>query len=238
MQRPEEHGRDDGERRAPLEHRVRVSVLSEEDRGSKAGQDYKGSHREHAGERDPGGGDDSRLGTQDVGHRSLPSCAVSSSNSAVWRSTPWSSSSRATSRTSRAPVEHEQPVDHRREFCEAVAGDQDGSSGVRPFAELAPQPSDPVDVQACGRLVQHDHLWVTEQRGGQGQPLPGPQRVGAGPAGGDLSGQAHHFQHLVDALPRQAGGGREAGQVLPARAERGQADRVEARADDMRRALE
>jgi len=95
-----------------------------------------------------------------------------------------------------------------------------------------------VHVQAGGRLVQHDHLRVAEQRGGQSQPLPGPQRVGAGPASGDRSGQAHHIQHLISAPKGQASGGGEAGQVLPARAERGQPDRVEGSADGVRWAFE
>jgi hypothetical protein len=58
--------------------------------------------------------------------------------------------------------------------------------------------SAPLRVEAVRRLVENQKLRVAEQRRGETEPLPHPERVALGaPAGG--IGQLDHAQHLLDA---------------------------------------
>ena len=79
-------------------------------------------------------------------------------------------------------------------------------SAARPRSSVA-QPEDAGRVEAVGRLVEHEGVGVTEQRGGETQPLAHADRVPADPAPSGV-GEADEVEHLVDppvaAMPRHA----------------------------------
>ena len=94
------------------------------------------------------------------------------------------------------PVDDHDVLDRLRGFGQQVAGHQHGAAFARQVAEQVAHPADPVRVQAVERLVHDQHSGVSQQRGGQGQPLPHPQGEAADPAAGGL-GQSDHVQDLV-----------------------------------------
>ena len=65
-------------------------------------------------------------------------------------------------------------------------------------AQEVAQPAHPFRVEAVRRLVEDQQLGVAEQRRGEPEPLPHPERVALdAPAGG--VGQLDQPQHLLDA---------------------------------------
>ena len=80
-----------------------------------------------------------------------------------------------------AGADDDHPVDGLLDLGQQVAGDQHRAPLlVGQVPEEAAQPLDALGVQAVGRLVQHEHGGVAEQRGRQGQPLPHAEGVAAG----------------------------------------------------------
>jgi hypothetical protein len=61
--------------------------------------------------------------------------------------------------------------------------------------------------EAVGGLVEDQHLRVSEERGGDTEPLAHAEGVVAHPALGLGGGQAHELEHLVDPRSGQAHGG-------------------------------
>jgi hypothetical protein len=75
---------------------------------------------------------------------------------------------------------------------------------------------DPGRVQAVGRLVEHQHLRLADQRVRDPEPLPHAQRVVAEAPVAFLAGQPDQLQHRVDPAPRQPHQDRVQPEDLPA----------------------
>ena len=78
-------------------------------------------------------------------------------------------------------ADHQQPVDRVLDLAEQVRGQQHRAAAGRVAAEQAAHPADALRVQPVGRLVEHQHRRVGQQRAGDAQPLPHAQRVAADP---------------------------------------------------------
>ena len=117
-----------------------------------------------------------------------------------------------------------------RQLGELVAGHEDGAALIGQAAQQAAQPGHALRVQAAGRLVEHEGLWVAQQGGGQREPLPHAERVAAYPA---VRGAAEpgEVEHLLDPLAGDPGGPRGDPQRHPARAPGMEHVRVDQRAD-------
>jgi hypothetical protein len=74
----------------------------------------------------------------------------------------------------------------------------------------------PSRVQPVGRLVEHQHRRVGQQRSGDAQPLPHAQRVAPDPAPRGV-GQPDELEHLVDPRGRDADRVGQQPQVHPPR---------------------
>src|SRR5438046_916783 len=73
-------------------------------------------------------------------------------------------------------------VDRLLDFREHVARDEHGPPEGSEVPQEPAQPHDALGVQPVGRLVEHQHVRVTQQGSGQRQPLPHAGRERAGPA--------------------------------------------------------
>jgi hypothetical protein len=111
-----------------------------------------------------------------------------------------------------------------------VAGDQHGAAFAGQVPQQVSHPPDPVRVQAVERLVHDQHARITEQGGGQGQPLAHAQGETPDPAVPVLS-EAHQAQHLGGPGPADPGRGRYHPQVLERAAARVEAVVVERGSD-------
>ena len=78
-----------------------------------------------------------------------------------------------------AAVDDHDVVDGLRHLGEHVARDEDRASLGRERAEEVAQPADALRVEPVRRLVEDEHLGIAEQRGGEPEPLPHPERVAA-----------------------------------------------------------
>ena len=103
--------------------------------------------------------------------------------SAARTETPSEPSSDATgpSATIRPAADHQQPVDGVLDLAEQVRGQQHRAAAGRVAAEQPAHPADALRVQPVGRLVEHQHRRVGQQRAGDAQPLPHAERVAADP---------------------------------------------------------
>ena len=126
-------------------------------------------------------------------------------------------------------TDDDEPVGRLLHLAHQVAGDEDGA----PLVGQAPQqPADPqhaVEVETVDRLVEQEHLRVAEQRGGDAEPLPHPERVALDPPTGG-AGEAHLLDDLVDAAHADAVGARGDAQVVATAATGVHGARVEQRA--------
>ncbi len=96
-----------------------------------------------------------------------------------------------------AAPDDEQPVGGDRHLAHQVAGEEDGAAlGGQRLQQVA-DPGDALGVQAVDRLIEQQHRWVAEQRGGDPQALCHAQREAARPLAGDAA-QPDQLQHLVD----------------------------------------
>jgi hypothetical protein len=93
-------------------------------------------------------------------------------------------------------VDHHDPVGHRLQLAELVAGDQDAAPFAGQLAQEAAHPADAERVQPVGRLVQHQDRRVGQQGRGQRQPLPHAQGVAARTSP-RVAGQLHQVQHRI-----------------------------------------
>jgi len=98
-------------------------------------------------------------------------------------------------------------------FGERVTGHQNGPAAAREGLQERPQPGDTFGVQAVGRLVQHEDLRVTDQRGGQREPLLHAEREPTGLACTGVP-EPDELEHLLDATVRGADGGRVDAKVV------------------------
>ena len=119
-----------------------------------------------------------------------------------------------------AAVDDHDLVGDLLELGEDVARDQDRAAlGPPGRPQEVAEPADACRVEPVGGLVEHEHLGVAEQRRGQAEPLPHPERVAAGaPPRGSL--QLDELEHLLDpgrGIPAAVG---EHAQVVTARAAR------------------
>src|SRR5215218_2270980 len=98
-----------------------------------------------------------------------------------------------------ARVDDDQPVDGVLHLPEQVRGQEHGPAAGGVAAEQVAHPADALGVQAVGRLVEHQHRRVGQQRPCDAEPLPHAERVAGDPASG-RGREADELQHLVDAL--------------------------------------
>ena len=121
-------------------------------------------------------------------------------------------------------------VDRLLHLGEQVRGDQDGVAERGLVADEGPQPLDALRVEAVGRLVQDEDLWIPEQGRGQLQPLPHAQRELAHPTPGHV-GQADQVEGLVHPGHRETGSEGHRLQVVLGPAGRVEAGGLEHRPD-------
>ena len=104
-------------------------------------------------------------------------------------------------------------------------------------AEEVAQPPDPGGIEPVRRLVQHEHLRIAEQRGGEPEALAHAERVALhAPLRG--RGQLDEREHLLDPRRGQPGGGRLHAQVVSPGAAGMDLARLEHGADAMERPVE
>ena len=139
--------------------------------------------------------------------------------------------------TSWPVVEDHDAVGDLLHLVELMARDQHGAALAGEVAEEAAQPADAVGIEPVGRLVEHEHLRVAEQRRGQAEALPHAQRVAADLALAGIA-QPDQLEHLVGAPSRQAGGRAQDAQVVACGASRVEARRLERGADDAQRGVQ
>ena len=85
---------------------------------------------------------------------------------------------------------------------EQVAGQQHRAAARGVPAQQVAHPADALGVQPVGRLVEHQHRRVGQQRAGDPEPLPHAERVAADPAPAGV-GEPDQLEHLVH--PRRPG---------------------------------
>ena len=133
-----------------------------------------------------------------------------------------------------AVADHDQLVGDLVNLGEDVAGDEHGPALGRLCPQQIAQPAHPLRVEAVGRLVEDQDPRLAEQRRGQRQPLPHPQRVALHPPLGG-AGQLDHLQHLVDPPWRDPPRRRQSPQVVAAAAAGVEGGRLERGADRLQR---
>ena len=118
-----------------------------------------------------------------------------------------------------------------------MAGQQHRPAGVGEGAQQAAHPADPLRVQTVGRLVEHEHGGVADERDPDAEPLA--HAVGeAGDALARRIGEADGLQHLLGPGGGHAEGPGGQAQRLDARAAAVQRPRVEHHADRAARAVQ
>ena len=122
------------------------------------------------------------------------------------------------------------------ELAELVAGQQHGAALVGQGAHEAPQPAQPLRVQAVGGLVEHEHVRVGKDGGGHREPLAHALAERAGAAVRGVR-EAHDLEQVVDAARADPGRGGLDAQVR-ARGAPGVDALLEQHADPARRAVQ
>jgi len=92
----------------------------------------------------------------------------------------------------------DQVVGGQRHLTHQVARDEYSPALLGQAAQDRTDPVDAFGIQAVHRFVAQDHRRVTEQRGGQTQPLAHAEREAAGAPRSDVV-QADQVEHRVDA---------------------------------------
>jgi hypothetical protein len=136
-----------------------------------------------------------------------------------------------------AAVDDHDLVDGLRHLGEHVARDQDRPALARERPEEVAEPADALRVEAVRRLVQDEHLGIAEERGGQAEALPHPQRVALHAATAGLS-EVDECQDLVHARARDPAGDGEHAEVVPSRPARMGVERLEQDPDAHDRVVE
>ncbi len=121
-------------------------------------------------------------------------------------------------------------VDGLCDLREHVARDEDRPALGRERAEEVAKPPDALRIEPIRRLVEHEHLGIAEQRGGEAEPLPHPERVALHAAPARLR-QLDELEHLVDPRPRDAAGEGEDTEVVAPGSTRVRVEGLEERAD-------
>jgi hypothetical protein len=121
------------------------------------------------------------------------------------------------------------------ELAHEVARDEDGAALCSEPAEGLAHPLDALRVEADRGLVEDQDLGIAEERNGDPQPLPHPQRERAGSSTTDLR-ETYEPEHVVRPAGRDPVALREPAEVAPRRAARVERTRVEKRADHRQRA--
>ena len=112
---------------------------------------------------------------------------------------------------------------------EHVAGDEHGAPLGGQRAQEVAQPADALRVQAVGRLVEHEHRRVAEQRGGEPEPLAHAEGELADLPARAAAARSTVREHLVGAALREAGRRGEHPQVVAGGAARVEAGGLEQR---------
>ena len=100
------------------------------------------------------------------------------------------------------PTDDHHAVGDQLDLAHEVAGHQHRAPLVGEATQQRPDPADAVQVEAVDRLVEEQHLGVTQQGSRDPESLPHPQGVPLHPSPGG-GAQAHLVDDLVD--PRQRG---------------------------------
>ena len=100
-----------------------------------------------------------------------------------------------------------------RDLREQVAGQQHRAATVGEHAQELTHPLDPAGVEPVERLVEDEHLRLTDQRGSEVEPLAHAQREASRPAMSGL-GQPYLRQHVVDPVLAHPGLGGDDAQVV------------------------
>ena len=114
-----------------------------------------------------------------------------------------------------AAAEDDEVVGEGRGLAHQMAGDQDRAALLGQSAQQRADPDDTLGVEAVGGLVEHDDLGVTEDCGGDAEPLPHAQGVRLHPAPRRRR-EACFLQYLVDAAERDAVRRRQGPQMVTA----------------------
>ena len=86
-----------------------------------------------------------------------------------------------------------------------MARHQHGPPLLRQVTEEVADPTDALGIEAVDRLVEQQHAGVTEQSGGDAQPLGHPEREFPDPPPGD-GGEPDLVEDLVDPTDRDVVG--------------------------------
>ena len=101
-----------------------------------------------------------------------------------------------------APADDDQMVGRDRHLIHQVAGHENGAAFGREMFHQVPDPQDALWVEAVDRLVQQQHLRVTQHGHRDADPLPHAEGVPADPLAGHLT-QPDQVEHLVHPGPGQ-----------------------------------
>ena len=113
-------------------------------------------------------------------------------------------------------VDDDDVVGEQCDLRQHMAGDQHRAPAGGEGLQKGAQPADARRVEPVRRLAQDQQVRVTEERGGQAEPLPHPQGEPADLAV-RVGGQLNDVENLVDPVRRDAGGGGEHPQVVASR---------------------
>ena len=111
-----------------------------------------------------------------------------------------------------------------------VRGEEHGAALCGELLQQVADPLDPLGVEAVGRLVEDQDLWVGEQRRGDAEPLAHAERELPDTFPGDLL-ETDAVDHLVDPPPGNPVGLCQGEQVVVRRAAGVDGARLEQRAD-------
>src|SRR4030095_5446934 len=106
-------------------------------------------------------------------------------------------------------------IDGLLEFGELVAGHQDRATLPGQHPQESAQPMNATGIEAAGWLVEDQHLWVADQRVGDGQPLPHARREGLD-SSGRCVGPAYELEEFLNPPAARAHRGRGAVTRVPA----------------------
>ena len=85
------------------------------------------------------------------------------------------------------------------DFGQDVRAEQDVDTGVGQAGNGLAHVTDTGGVEPVGRFVEDHQCWTFQQRGREGQPAPGSQRVTPVAAAGHV-GKTYVVDHLIDPL--------------------------------------
>jgi hypothetical protein len=112
-----------------------------------------------------------------------------------------------------ATPDDDQPVGRDRHLTHQVAGEEDGTALGRERLQKGADPEHALGVETVDRLVEQHDPRIAEQRRGDAQTLPHPEREAAHARAGDLA-QPHQIEHLIDPSQADAVAERQAEEVV------------------------